>query len=77
MAKGDVVESPRLPVKGPTEPARRVFDDSAAGQLARRIELAKLDGAVNIAVGIDFLLELLQASRHAMRQAGYKSTKEI
>lgn len=77
MAKGDVVDSPQLPEKGPTEPARCAFDDTAAALLARRIELAKLDGAVNIAVGVDFLLELLQASRHAMRQAGYKSQKEI
>ena len=77
MAKDDVVASPRLSEKGPTEPSKRAFDESSVGVLMRRIEAAQRDGATNIAVKVSFLLELLEASRMAMRHANYKSREEI
>ena len=73
----DVITSPRLPERGPTEREKRVFDETAAAVLARRVAAAQRDGAVNIAVKISFLLELLEASRVAMRHANYTSREEI
>lgn len=72
----DVISSPKLPERGPTERGKRQFDDAAVVGLRKRIEAAKRDGAVNIAVGVDFLLELLQGVQHGMR-GGFKSNMEV
>lgn len=78
MANEGVVNSPKLrPERGPTDIGKRQFDRATASALMQRIEQAKLDGAVNIAVNIDFLLELLTGCQRAMHDAQWKSKMEI
>lgn len=73
-----VVSSPKLrPERGPTDTGKRQFDNATVTALMQRIEQAKLDGAVNISVNIDFLLELLTGCSRAMRDAQWKSNMEI
>lgn len=75
--QGDLIQSPKLtPTSGPTE-GRRQVDSNALTMLLRRIEQAKRDGAVNIAVNIDLLLELLAGTRQAMDRVAFKSRLEI
>ena len=72
----DVITSPKLPERGPTERGKRQLDEATTIALRRRIEAAKRDGAVNISVGVDFLLELLNGTQQAMR-GGFKSHMEV
>lgn len=73
-----VIESPKLtPERGPTDKGKRQFDVGTSTALMQRIEQAKLDGAVNISVSIDFLLELLTGCRHAMQDAKWQSKMEV
>ncbi len=74
--EGDVITSPKLPERGPTEREKRQFDEATIVALRRRVEAAKRDGAVNISVGVDFLIELLNGTQRAM-QGGFKSHMEV
>ena len=72
----DVITSPKLPERGPTKREKRQVDDAVLGALKRRIEIAKREGAVNISVGIDFLLDLMSGTQHGVRN-GYKPNTEV
>ena len=73
----DVISSPKIPERGPSGSGKRQLDEAAIIVLQRRIEQAKAAGAVNIAVNVDFLLEVLGGYREATLKAGWKSRMEI
>lgn len=73
----EVISSPKLAERGPTDRGKRTFDVATNIAMLQRVEQAKRDGAVNIAVGVDFLLELLTGCQRAMRDTQWKSKLEV
>lgn len=73
----EVISSPKFSERGPTDRGRRIFDVATNVAMLQRVEQAKRDGAVNIAVGVNFLLELLTGCQRAMRDTQWKSKLEV
>jgi hypothetical protein len=75
-----LVDSPVLPKpvpeQGPTDLKRQV-DAAAINVLLQRVQEAKHNGAVNVAINIDFLLELLRSSQEAVTRLDWKLNTEI
>jgi hypothetical protein len=79
-APDKLIDSPVLPkpvpAQGPTDLKRQV-DAAALTVLLQRVQDAKNSGAVNVAVNVDFLLELLRGSHEAVRSLNWKLNTEI
>lgn len=75
-----LIDSPALPkpvpTHGPTDLKRQV-DTAALTVLLQRVQDAKNSGVVNVAVNVDFLLELLRSSHEAVRSLNWKLNTEI
>jgi hypothetical protein len=65
-----------IPAQGPTD-LKREITPTALTTLLHRVEHAKAAGAVNVAVDVNLLLDLLTGSREALTHLGWRATTSL